>query len=304
MQSGGIDLGGTKIEARLFDAGFNTCVTRRIATPSEGYDRLCAALAEQIGWLHEQAGGTLPIGIGFPGIMAPQTQQIYAANLPLSGSNLVNDIKTLTGCSLALVNDSLAFALSEATLGAGQGYDSVLGLIIGTGVGAGLAIDGRLIPRCTGLALEVGHLGVPARWLAQSGLPLRQCGCKKLGCYEAYLAGPGLSWMAAQALSRDIAVPDLVVLAETDFVAKQVLNTWSDLAGELLLDLHLNHDPGVIVLGGGLSKIPGVLNRLQSGLERCRLGTSPLPQIALAEHGDSSGARGAAIFATQQLRGG
>ncbi|MGJ8612325.1 MAG: ROK family protein, partial [Octadecabacter sp.] len=164
MISGGIDLGGTKIEARLFDAdGHATLATRRVPTPTESYGAFLDALQAQIEWLMEQADAPdLPIGIAVPGLLDPETGRLFAANIVASGQLVGADISARLGRDIPLLNDCMAFALSEACGGAGDGFGNVLGLILGTGVGAGFCTDGRMPMRAGGLAVEIGHVAAPA----------------------------------------------------------------------------------------------------------------------------------------------
>ncbi|WP_353476609.1 ROK family protein (plasmid) [Salipiger sp. H15] len=307
MISGGIDLGGTKIEARLFGPDLETLDMRRTATPTQDFAGFIAGLADQVRWLEDRsgAGKALPVGVGLPGLVDPQTGQAFAANIPVSGHDLPGALADALGRPVPLINDCLAFALSEAHSGAGAGARSVIGLIMGTGIGAGHALDGALPHRRNGSALEVGHIGLPAHALLAHDLPLRDCGCGRRGCYEAYVSGPGLAWLAAQWLGEPVAAPELARrAAEGDAGATAALELWATLAGELLLALQLSHDPDCIVLGGGLSQMPGVEDRLAAALDRTRLGTMRPPVIRIARHGDSSGARGAALHARAQLTSG
>ncbi|MCA0996742.1 ROK family protein [Alloyangia pacifica] len=309
--TGGIDLGGTKIEARLFDAQMQTLETRRLPTPAEDFTAFVKALAAQVRWLEETSGlgAALPVGIGLPGLIDPESGLGFAANIPITGQNLPAALTEALGRPVPLLNDCQAFALSEAHGGAGTGARRVIGLIMGTGIGAGLAQDGRAGYRANGSALEVGHIGLPSHALQELrdrlgvDLALRDCGCGRRGCFETCLSGPGLSWLARQYLGAELEPADLAQRAgDGERAAEVVLQIWAHLAGELLLTLQLAHDPDCIVLGGGLSQIPGVELRLAAALERVRLGSMRAPKIAIAQHGDSSGARGAALHALAQAR--
>ncbi|WP_411957845.1 ROK family protein [Paracoccus homiensis] len=300
MICGGIDLGGTKIEARLFDAAMVTVRTRRIPTPGSDFDSFIAALTDQVLWLQGQADdAALPVAISIAGVIDPQTGLATAANIPVSGRNIGAALKEGLGRDLPLINDCMAFTYSEACGGAGDGAESVLGLILGTGVGAGLVQNGRFPPRHAGLAVEIGHLGVPARALARHDLPLWDCGCGRTGCYENYVSGTGLTRLAEWAGS---AVTDPASIAASDDPkARRVMQIWADLTGEMLYTAQIMLDPAVIVLGGGLSNIPDIDRRLAAALSRLRLAGARLPQIRPARHGDSGGARGAALMARAGL---
>lgn len=296
--SGAIDLGGTKIEARLFDGAMQTLDLRRVPTPSGDFDAFLAALIQQVRWLETRAGDpALPVALSIAGVIDPETGICTAANIPVTGRALGAALRARLGRALPLVNDCMAFAWSEAHGGAGDGAASVLGLIIGTGIGAGLVLEGALPPRHAGLAVEIGHLGIPSRALARHGLPIWPCGCGRAGCYETCLAGPGLQRLAEWAGLGALQPDQIAARAETDPAAARVMAIWADLAGEMLDALQLMLDPQVIVLGGGLSNIPGLAQRLSQALAARRLGQARAPQILVARHGDSSGARGAALMA-------
>lgn len=298
MSSGAIDLGGTKIEARLFGPEMDTRELRRVPTPRDGFDSFLPALIEQIRWLEEQTGDpALPIAISIAGVIDPKTGMATASNIPVSGRNLARELGAALGRDLPLINDCMAFAYSEAHGGAGEGAASVLGLILGTGVGAGFVLHGELPPRHAGLAVEIGHLGMPARALARHGLPLWPCGCGRDACNENYTSGTGLRRIAEWAGLSDPDPVHVAACAATDPEAARVMAIWADLTAEMLYSAQLMLDPQVIVLGGGLSNIPGIAERLSAALMMLRLGQAQLPDIRIARHGDSSGARGAALMA-------
>ncbi|MFB2533432.1 ROK family protein [Paracoccus sp. p4-l81] len=297
--SGAIDLGGTKIEARLFDADMHTLACHRVPTPRDSFAALITALAGQVRWLEAQAEGpALPVAVSMAGVIDPETGIATASNIPASGHDFGAALAAALGRALPLVNDCMAFAWSEAHGGAGDGAASVLGLILGTGVGAGLVLGGGLPPRHAGLAVEIGHLGMPARALARHGLPIWDCGCGRGGCIENYISGTGLARIAAWAgLARTAPAEVAAATAAGDVAAERVMAIWADLAGEAAYAAQLMLDPAVIVIGGGLSNIAGLPDRITRALSRLRMGQARLPRIVAARHGDSSGARGAALMA-------
>ncbi|TYB82387.1 ROK family protein [Maritimibacter fusiformis] len=296
MLCGGIDIGGTKIEARLFrGAAAETVEVRRIATPKLAFVALLEAIVEQVRWLESLDPAPFPIGLSLAGVIDPETGIGYAANIPVTGYALGRELGQATGRDLPIVNDCMAFAFSEANGGAGDGARSVMGLILGTGVGGGICIDGQLPHRHGGLAVEIGHLGLPAQALARHDLPLFKCGCGREGCMETCVSGTGIANLAEWRLGNRMRAEDLVA-AGTDEAAA-VLDLWQDLAGDCLYAIQIMLDPDRIVLGGGLSKLPDVIGRLTRSLEAKRMGSVRLPEITLARHGDSSGARGAALTA-------
>lgn len=299
MQSGGIDAGGTKLDAQLFDGEMRAIGHRRIAAPVGGFDAFADALADQARWLIERAGdGALPIGIGLPGIVDPVTGATTAANVPATGRNVAAALKERLGREAVFGTDSVAFALSEAHGGAGDGARNVVGVVIGTGIGAAQVIDGTVPARANGMAVEIGHVGASGRFVAAHGLPLWRCGCGRLGCIETIASGPGLVRLAEHLLGETVAPPDLPGHPD----GARVLAVWTDLVAEALDTLHLLLDPDCIVLGGGVSLLPDVTGRLRRAMEERRLGGVRLPDIRLARFGDASGGRGMALMARAARR--
>ena len=297
---GGIDLGGTKIEATLFAPDLTARETRRTATPGQDYDALIRALAEQVAWLKGHAGGPLPVGVGIPGLYNAATGQAFTANLPASGRDIRRDIVAATGQAITFENDCNCFALSEAVGGAGADARSVFGLILGTGVGGGLVLDGHLIRDHNGVSGEVGHVALPADLIAELGLPLVRCGCGRLGCYETYVAGPGMTRIA-QALGAGAMSPVEITRARAqatgDGAAQEVWQCWCRIAARLMGMLQATMDPAAIVLGGGLSNIEGIADALNGAIGDVIMDNTLAPVVRVASFGDASGARGAAISA-------
>ena len=301
MQSGGIDAGGTKLDAQLFDADMLVIAKRRIPAPRQDFDSFADALADQARWLMAQSGmPDLAIGIGLPGIVDPATGATTAANLPATGRDVAAALRARLGREAVFGTDSVAFALSEARGGAADGARNVVGVVIGTGVGAAQVVDGAVPARANGMAVEIGHVGTSARVLAAHGLPQSRCGCGRLGCIETWVAGPGLARLAAHVLGEPVAPPDL----PGHPAGAKVIGIWTDLAAEALDTLHLLLDPDCIVLGGGVSLLPGVPDLLMRAMAERRLGQVRLPDIRLARFGDASGGRGMALMARDAVRGG
>ncbi|MDO6511848.1 ROK family protein [Celeribacter halophilus] len=294
MICGGIDLGGTKIEARLFEgAAAQTSTSRRIPTPTESYESFLDGLGEQIEWLLDQSGTqNLPIGIAVPGVIDPQTQLMFAANIVATGQTLGPELKSRYGRNLPVVNDCMAFTLSEAHGGAGDAFETVVGLILGTGLGAGVSQNKTLLKRHGGLAVEIGHSAAPATAIARHDLPLFQCGCGRIGCLETYISGTGLSNIAEARLGKRLSAETVVKDKHQD-----CLDIWADITGECLVTLQMTLAPDCIVLGGGLSNMPHIVEKLNESMAAHAFSGLPLPELRIAQHGDSSGARGAALMA-------
>jgi N-acetylglucosamine kinase len=286
MIAAGIDLGGTKIEAQVFDSGWNRIDSNRIATPAT-YEDLVAAMAQQIGWIEGRTRPGLPIGVAAAGLINPDTGLALTANLPASGRPFPADITTAAGRKITYVNDCRAQALSESQFGAARGYRLALALNLGTGLAGGIVLDGKLLPGPTGLGGEFGHFSLPAHVVMAHGLPILRCGCGRMGCSETLIAGPGLARIHALKTGRTATPENIVASRATDAGAQAVL----------IHTLCLTVDPDCIVLAGGLSRAPGLVADLTAALQRAQLPGYGSPVLRLAEGGDTTGARGAALAA-------
>jgi N-acetylglucosamine kinase len=300
--SGGIDIGGSKIEASVFDDGWHPIATRRIKTPRGNYEDLVAAVTAQAKWLNESAGlAEMPIGIGIPGLHNANTGHAFTANLPASGHAFRADLRDAIGQEISFGHDCDFFALSEAVLGAGKGHTTVFGLILGTGIGGGVCHGERLASTLNGAAGEAGHLSISGALIAQFDLPILQCGCGRRGCYETLAAGPGIAQLANIITGQTIQAPEIATeSANGDAGARRVLEVWRHLISGLISDLQVTIDPDCIVLGGGLSNIPNVAEFLAAGLPDALLSGSTPPVLVTAKYGDSSGTRGAALSAVKE----
>ena len=304
MICGGLDIGGTKIEARLFDAAMKPQDSRRVATPRDSADAFFAAVAAQVAWMRDRAGDDLAVGIAMTGLVEPGTGLARTANLPISGQPMAERLAAAVGSPLPVMNDSMALAFSESHGGAAEGAAAAIGLILGTGVAAGYCVAGAPAPRVGGLAVEIGHSGMPGRALQRHGLGLWRCGCGRDGCIEAYVAGPGLTRLADHAGLGPVPPPDLSARAAAgDAAAGSVLAVWADLTAEALEVVQMTIDPDIVVLGGGLSRMPGVVDRLTAALPPRLMAGVPVPTLRLARFGDASGVRGAALLARMIGRG-
>jgi len=300
---GAIDLGGTKIEACLFDQALQAVSKKRIATPHTSYEDLLDAIAEQCDWLMQRANDRrLPIGMGIPGLIDRRTGLSTTANLQAMNHPFQADLSARLGRPMTVENDCKCFALSEARGGAGDGYPVVFGLILGTGVGGGVCRQGQLLGHHNGLSGEVGHIPLPAHLVAQLNLPILGCGCGRTGCYETLLSGPGMSRLCEHmtGVSRSaMGIVEGKLLGDTDL--KDVFDCWLTLLCELLHTIELVIDPDCIVLGGGLSRIDQLAAQLSAQFPQHQLPGLQAPQIRCARFGDSSGVRGAAMLAQQFL---
>lgn len=294
----GIDLGGTKIEAQVFDARWHVLAKHRMATPGD-YPSLINAIDLMFQWIDGQAPN-LPVAIASAGLTNKNTGLALSSNLPTTGQDFTGDITTKVGRHIYFINDCRAFTLSEAIFGAARGQSPVVGLILGTGVGGGLVVHEKLVLGADDLSGEFGHSAAPAALVVAHELPMVECGCGRIGCIETLISGPGMVRIAKSVTGQNMTTFDLVNARETDPAAAKVWQIWCDLVAELCLSLTLTIDPKVIVLGGGLSRIKGVDADLQAALAQVQFKGFPVPDICLAEGGDASGARGGAFAAWQE----
>lgn len=299
--AGGIDLGGTKIEASVFDADWQPVETRRVSTPRDSYDDLLTALAGQVSWLRETSdNNNLPLGIGTPGIFNIQSGLATTANLPANGMPLRADLSERIGTTPVFANDCDMFALSEAVLGAGRGHASVFGLILGTGTGGGFVQDGHLVVTRNGAGGEVGHLGIPMDLAQAFDLPLMKCGCGRSGCYETLVSGPGLQRIHAALGGNDLPPAEISKKAANGCDrAALAVSRWHVLLADLIHALQVTYDMDCVVLGGGLSNMTGLVQGITEALPDRVLTGAKMPAIKLADYGDSSGTRGAALAGYQ-----
>ena len=298
VRAGGIDLGGTKIEAKLFSDSWADLDSRRIDTPKHSYSNLLDAMEDQVRWLDEKSNqAAIPIGIGVPGLVDPLNGMAIIANLSAHGENLRDDLSRRVGRRIWFENDCRALTLSEARLGVGVGYKTVMGLILGTGVAVAFAIRGALAGDERGLSEEFGHHPIPNSMVRKYQLPVFDCGCGRTGCYETLVAGPGLVRLAKAMTSRNCSPKEIANLSRSgDSAFVQVMDTWAELVASLISEASEVKSPDCVVLGGGLSNIPGIEKKLMDNHSDPSCCDIRLP-IFVAQGGDSSGARGAALYA-------
>ncbi len=293
---GGIDVGGTKVEACLFDERFQPLERRRVETARGSYEELLDGIAAEVAWLDQRAGSAVSIGVGLPGLVDHQSGQSLTSNLPATGKPMRADLIARLNRTVTMANDTKCFALSEANGGAAEGAQTVLGLILGTGVGAGVVHRGRLVLGHNDLPGEIGHIGIPASLTTKYRLPRLPCGCGRSGCYETLVSGPGLVRLANHlGLSGQTPVQIAQGARAGDEQAASVLRVWLSLLAELIYTAQCTIDMDCVVLGGGLSLIPDVDKELAAEFRARAMGGREI-RFAVARFGDASGARGAAML--------
>jgi fructokinase len=298
----GVDIGGTKLEAAAVDAAGTLPARRRMKTPA-GYDACLAAVRELVAATEAEAGPCATVGVGHPGSLSPATGLIRNANSTwLNGRALDRDLAEALGRPVRLANDADCFALSEAVDGAAAGAKVAFGVIIGTGCGGGVVVDGRPLAGAQGIAGEWGHIPLP--WPTPAELSVPPCWCGKTSCLETWLSGPGFSAAFERAAGRRLAAAEIAAAArEGDQEAQAALGAYADrLARGLAVVLNVI-DAHVVVLGGGVSNIEGLAEAAESRLGRYIFSDHVATRIVANVHGDSSGVRGAAwLWSLEEAR--
>ncbi len=289
----GVDFGGTKIEAAaLNDEG---AFAARIREPNPGsYEAALALVSDLITRVETEAGPARSVGLAIPGSPSPRTGLIRNANsVYLNGRRFGQDLEATLGRPVRLANDANCLALSEAVDGAGADASSVFGVIVGTGCGGGLVIDGKLVEGAHGVAAEIGHISLP--WPAAEEAPGPACWCGLNGCLETWVSGTGFQRDHEMTTGRAWKAQAVVEAARSgDAGAAAALARYIDRLGRMLAMVVNLVDPEVFVLGGGMSNVGELYDRLPEVVARHAFSDHWGGRILAAQWGDSSGVRGAA----------
>lgn len=298
----GIDFGGTKIEILALDRSGKEVLRERIPNPGV-YDKAIEAIRDLVLKAEDQIGCvpahritgtqlTSTLGIGIPGSLSPETGLVRNSNATwLNNNAFKRDVDESLGRPVRVENDANCFALSEAADGAGAGYSVVLGVIIGTGMGGGIVANARVLSGHHHIAGEWGHIPLP--WAKPEDMPMRKCFCGNEGCQERYLCGPAL---AAEWKGEGNRSPNGIEEAARngDEAAIRALDLYMDRFARACAQAVNFLDPDVIVLGGGVSNLPSIYERVPKLLPRYVITSPCTTPIVQNRHGDSSGVRGAA----------
>lgn len=292
----GVDLGGTKIEIIALDAAGAVLHQQRADTPQGDYP----ATLEVIAVLVEQTEAQLQLrgslGIGIPGALSRQTGRIKNANSTcLIGEDLKGDLERRLQRPVALANDANCFALSEATDGAGKGAEVVFGVILGTGCGGGIVVNGRILQGINAIAGEWGHNPLPWAEARDIALP---CYCGLHGCTETFLSGSGLQAHYRRLGGAVLSAQQIVALGrQGDALAATLLQDYYRWLAQGLAGIINLIDPDVIVLGGGLSNIDELYTEVPRLWSRWVFSDRVDTRLLAPRYGDASGVRGAAWLA-------
>lgn len=290
----GLDWGGTKLEAIALDPTTNEELVRnRINSPKDDYQKILNAVCDLI---YDTAGQTkdITVGIGMPGSLHPETGLVQVSNTKaLEGQDVKTDIKEKLGIDVRIANDADCLALSEAIDGAGKDYSSVFAVILGTGVGAGYVIDKKLIVGPNKLTGEWGQNPIPGPMDDYEKSVKRHCG--RVGAIEVFLSGPGLeNWFefstGYKKTSRDV----VRLFKEGDIAATEIMDKYFERTARAFSTFVNILDPDVIVCGGGMSDIEEIYDEIPKKIIPYLASDIFLTPVVKAEHGSSSGVRGAA----------
>ncbi len=285
-------MGGTKIEGILLNRMGKVTFRERVATP-QNYEATVAALVDLARRIDAVCGERAPVGVGTPGAWVESRRVMKNCNATwLNGRPLLDDLNESLGGRVRIANDANCFALSEAHAGAGRGAHTVFGVILGTGVGGGIVVDGQLLQGANAIAGEWGHtplpyLGAdPATGEAERVLRERPCYCGRANCIETFLSGSGLVQTHRELTGDQVRADEIAPEAASIDVYKTML-------ARSLAQMVNVLDPDVIVLGGGLSKLDGLAVDVARRMARYGFSHEGRTGVVKAEHGDASGALGA-----------
>lgn len=292
----GVDLGGTKIECVALLADGEVALRRRCATPGARYEDVIHAIAGLVAEVEAGVGqGRLSIGLGTPGSVSPFSGLLRNSNaVHMNGRPFAADLAAaLEGRPLRIENDANCFAMSEAADGAAAGARIVFGVIIGSGVGGGLVVDGKVLSGANGVAGEWGHNKLPGPNAEETAAP--PCWCGRQGCLETWLSGRAMAADHLRHTGAEASAAEIAALAAgDDAAAKATLARYADRLGRACASVVNLIDPDVIVLGGGVSNITGLPEMAAEAMRAHVFSDDIVTRIVANRHGDSSGVRGAA----------
>lgn len=290
----GIDLGGTKIEVIALDDSGHQLYCQRVTTPQGEYKKILQAIKKLIDDVEKKLGQQGSIGIATPGALSPATGLLRNSNsVCMNGMPVKKDLEKILQREIRIANDANCFALSEATDGAAAGAAVVFGVIVGTGTGAGVVVNGHVLTGPNAIAGEWGHNPLP--WPEDEERPGSKCYCGKFGCIETFLSGPALSADYFKQASEKTSAKEIVEKAEQgDELAEHCLQRYEDRMARGLSHIINVIDPNIIVLGGGMSNIQRLYKNVPEIWGKYVFSDKVFTKLIAPEYGDSSGVRGAA----------
>lgn len=289
----GIDFGGTKIEAAALDRNGQILSRVRMDNPGD-YTTAIATVRDLVGRVEREIGARGTIGIGTPGSISPTTGVMRNSNsLYLNGRRFREDLSVAFGRDVRMANDANCFALSEAIDGAGAGSRVCLGLILGTGCGGGVVVENKLLEGHNAIGGEWGHNPLP--WPTEAELPGPACYCGQRGCLEQWISGTGLQRDYLEHTRKNFTAEQIIDLARIGQIeARIALDQLIDRISRAIATVCNIIDPDTIVIGGGLSNIAEIYERVPDIIASRVFSDAWNARIVPAKWGDSSGVRGAA----------
>ena len=290
----GIDLGGTKIAAIAMDDDARTAWESRIATPRDDYAATIEAIAGLVDAAEHATGTTGTVGVAIPGAVSPATGLIKNANSTwLNGRRLPEDLAARLQRPVRLANDANCLGVSEAADGAAADARVVFAVILGTGTGGAMVVDKQPITGANAIAGEWGHNPLP--WALPAEQPGPLCYCGQRGCIETFLSGPGITRDYVARGGRPLTAERIAAAARAgEAIAHAALEAWTHRAARALASVINILDPDVIVVGGGLSQVATLYDRVPARWSGWVFSDRVATPLVPARHGDASGVRGAA----------
>lgn len=290
----GIDLGGTKIELIALDREGRELLRRREPTPRGDYQATLATIRNLVERAERELGATGTVGVGTPGALSRATGRLKNSNsVCLNGQPILEDLERILERPVRMANDADCFALSEAIDGAAAGLGVVFGVILGTGVGGGIVVHGRLLQGPNAIAGEWGHNPLP--WRLPEELPGPECYCGQRGCIETFLSGPGLARAHVERAGVALDAPEIVARAALgDADCEASMRQYEGRLARALAHILNLLDPNAVVLGGGLSNCARLYENVPKLWGKYVFSDRVDTRLAPPRHGDSSGVRGAA----------
>ncbi len=291
----GLDIGGTKIEAIVLNDQHETVFRQREGTPTEDYAATLEVVEKLVALGEQKAGEPCTVGIGLPGVVSRRREGLMknANSTWLNGKPFRADIEDVLDRTVRIENDANCFALHEAILGAGKEYNTVFGVIMGTGVGGGFVVNNSLVVGPNALTGEWGHN--PQPWQRENEKNV-VCYCGKENCIETFLSGPGFMQRYGHAIGKAENITDAAKHAQEFPQVRETLSAWYDSVAAALASVINILDPEVIVLGGGVSRIEGLEIEIRKRLQAFVFGGEADTAVRIAQHGDASGVFGAALL--------
>ena len=290
----GVDLGGTKIEILVLDDNGDELLRKRRPTPRNDYAATIDSIRQLVDDIEQELGRKCTVGVGTPGALSPTTGLLRNCNSTcLNGKPFKQDLEKSLDREIRMTNDANCFALSEAIDGAAQGEQTVFGVIVGTGCGAGVVINERVLNGPNAIGGEWGHNPLP--WPEENELNTTRCWCGKNGCIETFLSGTGFAADYLRVVGDELSSEEIVRAAKSGSAyANQVLERYERRMAKSLAHVINILDPHIIVLGGGMSNVGRLYETVPKLWQEYVFSDSVLTKLVPPMHGDSSGVRGAA----------